>query len=124
MIRNFERLMSPLIPLTKKGIRCTMISRQPIDGMELREMLLSMLLFVTHVRELKPSINDLLGCCNFCKHPSKSGKRLLRISSWDCLGLSLDMIPLGNCGPIDQGSSLQAYQDDLYQTATSKVVYA
>jgi hypothetical protein len=97
-----------------------MISRQPIDGTELREMLL----FVTHVRELKPSINDPLGCCNFCKHPSKSGKRLLQISSWDCQGLSLDMILLGNCGPIDQGSSLQACQDDLYQTATSRVVYA
>jgi hypothetical protein len=57
-----------------------MISRQPIDGTELREMLLSTLLFVTHVRELKPSINDPLGCCNFCKYSSESGKRLLRIS--------------------------------------------
>jgi hypothetical protein len=37
---------------------CTMISRQPIDGIELRVMLPSMLLFATHVRESKPSIND------------------------------------------------------------------
>jgi hypothetical protein len=71
-----------------------MISRQPIDGTELREMLPSMLLFATHVRESKPSINDPLGCCNLCKYPSESGKRLLWISSWDCLGLSLDMISL------------------------------
>jgi hypothetical protein len=35
-----------------------MISRQPIDGTELREMLLSMLLFATHVRESKPSIKQ------------------------------------------------------------------
>jgi hypothetical protein len=69
-----------------------MISRQPIDGMELREMLLSMLLFVTHVRESKLSINNPLGCC---KYPSESEKRLLWISSWDCLGLSLDMMPFG-----------------------------
>jgi hypothetical protein len=52
------RLTSPLIPFTYKGIRCTMISRQPIDGTELREMLLSMLLFATHVRESKPSIKQ------------------------------------------------------------------
>jgi hypothetical protein len=72
-----------------------MISRQPIDGTELREMLLSMLLFVTHVRESKLSISDPLGCCNFCKYPSESGKRLLWILSWDYLGLSMDMIPFG-----------------------------
>jgi hypothetical protein len=67
-----------------------MISRQPIGGMKLREILLSILLSVTHVRESKPSINDLLGCCNPCKYPSRSGKRLLRILPWNCLRLSLD----------------------------------
>jgi hypothetical protein len=25
-------------------------------------------------RESRLSINDLLGCCNFCKYPSESGK--------------------------------------------------
>jgi hypothetical protein len=49
-----------------------------------------MLLCVTHVRESKPSINDLLDCCNPCKDPSGSGKRLLRILQWNCLGLGLD----------------------------------
>jgi hypothetical protein len=67
-----------------------MISRQPIGGTKLREILLSMLLFVTHLRESKPSINDMLDCCNPCKYPSGSGKRLLRILSWNCLGLSLE----------------------------------
>jgi hypothetical protein len=67
-----------------------MISRQPIGGTKLREILLSMLLFVTHVRESKPSINDMLDCCNPCKYPSGSGKRLLRILSWNCLRLSLE----------------------------------
>jgi hypothetical protein len=67
-----------------------MISRQPIGGTKLREILLSMFLFVTHVRESKPSINDMLDCCNPCKYPSGSGKRLLRILSWNCLGLSLE----------------------------------
>jgi hypothetical protein len=67
-----------------------MISRQPIGGTKLREILLSMLLFVTHVRESKPSINDLLDCCNPCKYPSGSGKRLLRILPWNFLGLRLD----------------------------------
>jgi hypothetical protein len=36
----------------------------------------------------------MLGCCNFCMYPIESGKRLLLISSWDCLGFSLDMISL------------------------------
>jgi hypothetical protein len=54
--------------------------------MKLREILL----FVTHVRESKPSINDLLDCCNPCKYLSGSMKRLLRILSWNCLGLSLE----------------------------------
>jgi hypothetical protein len=71
-----------------------MISRQPIDGTKLREMLPSILLFATHVRGSKPSIKDMLGCCNFCMYPIESGKRLLLISSWDCLGFSLDMISL------------------------------
>jgi hypothetical protein len=71
-------------------IRCTMISRQPIGGTKFTEILLSMLLFATHVRESKPSINDMLGCCNPYKYPSGSGKRLLRILPWNCLGLSLD----------------------------------
>jgi hypothetical protein len=70
-----------------------MISSQPIDGTELREMLPSMLLFVTHVRESKPSINDPLEGCHFCKDLSESGKRLVWISSGDCLGLSLDTMP-------------------------------
>jgi hypothetical protein len=37
---------------------------------------------------------------------------------------SRERFPLGNCGPTDQGSSLQACQDNLYRTATSRVVYA
>jgi hypothetical protein len=53
-------------------------------------MLPSMLLFATHVRESKLSINDLLDCCNPYKYPSESGKRLLWILSWDCLGLNLE----------------------------------
>jgi hypothetical protein len=68
-----------------------MISRQPIGGMKLREMSSSISLCD---RESRPSINDPLGCCNLCSYPIGSGKRLLRISSWDCLGLSLDMISL------------------------------
>jgi hypothetical protein len=71
-----------------------MISRQPIGGTELRETLQSMLLFATLLRESRLSINELLDCCNLCKYPIESGKRLLWISSWDCLGLSLDMITL------------------------------
>jgi hypothetical protein len=67
-----------------------MISRQPIGGTKLREILLSMLLFVTHVKESKPSINDLLDYCNPCKYPSGSRKRLLWILPWNCLGLSLE----------------------------------
>jgi hypothetical protein len=67
-----------------------MISRQPLGGTKLREILLSMLLFVTHVRESKPSINDMLDCCNPCKYLSRSGKRLLRILPWNCIGLSLE----------------------------------
>jgi hypothetical protein len=43
-----------------------------------------------HVRELRSSINDLLDYCNPCKYLSESGKRLLWILSWDCLGLSLE----------------------------------
>jgi hypothetical protein len=49
-----------------------------------------MLLFVTHVRESKPSINDMRDCCNPCKYPSGSGKTLLWILPWNCLGLSLE----------------------------------
>jgi hypothetical protein len=67
-----------------------MISRQPIGGTKLREMLLSRLLFTTHFRESKPSINDMLDCSNPCKYPSGSGKRLLWILQWNCLGLSLE----------------------------------
>jgi hypothetical protein len=78
--------MSSLIPFIQEGIRCTLVTRQPIGGTKLREMLL----FMTHVRELKPSINDMLDCCNPCKYPSGSGKRLMWILSWDCLGLSLE----------------------------------
>jgi hypothetical protein len=53
-----------------------------------------MLLFATHVRESKPSINDMLDCCNPCMYPSGSGKRLLRILPWNCLGLNLNNDPL------------------------------
>jgi hypothetical protein len=67
-----------------------MISRQPIGSTKLREMLLTMLIFATHVRESKPSINDMLDCCNPYKYLSGSGKRLLRILPWNCLGLSLE----------------------------------
>jgi hypothetical protein len=44
--------------------------------------------------ESRLSINDPIGCCNICKYPSESRKRLLWILSWDCLGLSLEMISL------------------------------
>jgi hypothetical protein len=46
--------------------------------------------FVTSVRGSWPSIDDLLDCCNLCKYSSESGKRLLRILSWNSLGLSLE----------------------------------
>jgi hypothetical protein len=45
-------------------------------------------------KESRPSVNEPLGCCNLCMYPIESGKRLLCNSSWDCLGLSLDMISL------------------------------
>jgi hypothetical protein len=32
----------------------------------------------------------MLECCNPCKYLSGSGKRLLQILPWNCLGLSLD----------------------------------
>jgi hypothetical protein len=67
-----------------------MISRQPIGGTKLREILLIMLIFATHVRELKPSINDMLDCYSPCKYSSGSRKRLLWILLWNCLGLSLE----------------------------------
>jgi hypothetical protein len=94
-IRYFQRLMSPLIPFIQVGIRCTKTSRQPIGSMELRETLLSMLPFATPIRKSRLSINDLLDGCNPCEYPSGSGKRLLRITSWNCLGLSLNMISFG-----------------------------
>jgi hypothetical protein len=53
------------------------------------------LLFATLVSESRLNINDLLDCCNHCKCLSGSGKRLPWISSWDCQGLSQDMIPFG-----------------------------
>jgi hypothetical protein len=34
------------------------------------------------------------GCCNPCKYLSGSRKKLLWISSWDCIGPSLNMISL------------------------------
>jgi hypothetical protein len=40
-----------LIPFIQEGIRCTMITRQPIGGTKWREMLLSMLPFATSARE-------------------------------------------------------------------------
>jgi hypothetical protein len=33
-----------------------------------------------------------------------------------------ERIPLGNCGPTGQGSSLLIFQYDLYWTTTSKVI--
>jgi hypothetical protein len=53
------------------------------------------LLFVTLVSESKLNINDLLDCCSRCKCMSASGKKLPYILSWDCRGLSRDMIPFG-----------------------------
>jgi hypothetical protein len=35
-------------------------------------------------------MNDLLDCCNPCKYPSGSRKRLQQILPWNCLGLSLE----------------------------------
>jgi hypothetical protein len=57
-------------------------------------MLSNVLPFATPIRESRSSINDPLRCCNLCKYLSGSRKRLLRILSWDCLGLCLDMISL------------------------------
>jgi hypothetical protein len=31
-------------------------------------------------------------------------------------------LPMGNCGPTNQGGSLQACQDNLYRITTSRVV--
>jgi hypothetical protein len=67
-----------------------MMSRQHIGGTKLREILLSMLLFATHVKESKPGIGDLLDCCNLCKYLSGSVNKLSGILSWHCLGLSLE----------------------------------
>jgi hypothetical protein len=89
-IRYFKRLTILLIPFIQEGIRCTKISRQPIGGTEWRETLPSKLLFVTPLRESKPSIKDMLDCCNPFKYPSGSGKRLLWSLPWNCLGLSLE----------------------------------
>jgi hypothetical protein len=70
-----------------------MISRQPIGGTKLRDILLSMLLFVTHVRESKPRINDMLDYCNPCKYPSGSGKRLPRTQSgYDSIWVIMDQL--------------------------------
>jgi hypothetical protein len=60
-----------------------------------RDVAKSVALFVTPVRESRPSNNNPLDCCILCKYTSGSGRRLLWISSWDCLGFSLDMIPFG-----------------------------
>jgi hypothetical protein len=90
------RLTSALIPFIQEGIGCTMISRQPTGGTELREMLPSMFPFVIPIRKSRPiSIKDPLGCCSPRKYLSGSKKRLLWISSWDCLGLGLDMVRFG-----------------------------
>jgi hypothetical protein len=53
-----------------------------------------MLLFATLISESRLNINDLLDCYNHCTCLSESGKRLPWILSWDCQGLSQDMIPL------------------------------
>jgi hypothetical protein len=77
------------------GITCTMISRPLIGGMESREMLLSMLLFMTLVSELRPKINDLLDCYSRCKCMSGSAKKLPWIISCVCQELNRDTIPFG-----------------------------
>jgi hypothetical protein len=79
-IRYFERFTIPLISFILEGIRCTKISRQPIGGTGWSEKLLSMLPFVTTIRESRPSINDPLDCSNPCEYLSESEKRLLQIS--------------------------------------------
>jgi hypothetical protein len=79
------------VPFIQEGIRCTIFSRQPIGGMELREMLPGTFPFVTPVRESSLRINESSGCCNPHEYPSGSGKGLLWISSCNCLGASLDM---------------------------------
>jgi hypothetical protein len=52
-------------------------------------------LFATLASESRLNINDLLDCCSRCKCLSGSGKKLPWILSWDCRGLSWDMIPFG-----------------------------
>jgi hypothetical protein len=75
-IRYFMKHMSLLILFIQEGIRCIMISRPVIGGMEWRETLPSMLLFVKFVSESRLNINDLLDCCSRCKCLSESGKKL------------------------------------------------
>jgi hypothetical protein len=83
------------IPFIQEGIRCTMISRPLIGGMEWSETLPSMLLFATLVSESRLNINHLLDCCNRCKCLNGSWKWLPWISSWDFQGLSQDTISFG-----------------------------
>jgi hypothetical protein len=82
-------------PIHPGGIRCTMISRPLIGGMESRETLPSMLLIVTLASESRLNSNDLLDCYNHCKCLSGGGKKLSWILSWDCRDLSQDTIPFG-----------------------------
>jgi hypothetical protein len=64
------------------GIRCTMISRPLIGGMEWRETLPSMLLFATLVNESRLNINDLLDfivgrdCHGFYRGIAKNSVRI------------------------------------------------
>jgi hypothetical protein len=91
-IRYLKRPTSPLIPFIQEGIRCTMISRQHIGVWNEERCCRVCCPLVTPVRKSKPSINDPLDCCNLCKYLTGSGKRLLWILLWDCLGLSLGNI--------------------------------
>jgi hypothetical protein len=122
-IKYFMKRMSLLIPFIQEGTRCTMILRPLIGGMEWREMLPSMLLFVTLVSELRLNINDLLDCCRRCKCLSGSGKKLHGFYHGIAENSVRIWIYLGNCGSNDQGGSLYTCQDHLLWTTTSRVVY-
>jgi hypothetical protein len=86
-------------------------------------MLSSLLLFAIPIRESRLSINDLSDCCNPCKDLSGSGKKLPWILSWVSENSVRIQFHLGNCGSTDQSSSFYTSQDNLLQTATSRVVY-
>jgi hypothetical protein len=78
-----------------KELKDKILHEEHIGGTILKEMLLSMLPFVTLVSESRSSINDLLDYCSRCKCPSGSGKRLPWILLWVAQELSRAMIPFG-----------------------------